>query len=145
MSRHGGVVGDGLDGPEEPDDGTAWRPPGAHPESEPLFTAPRRRPTMATETVDRRASHRRSILVTSIATLVGVAAGVLSSMLATGPGDTLGLALVAAGVFAGLGAMRLVGVDVEEFSTKDHLYVAFMVFSLWFVTWTILLTTGASL
>ena len=100
---------------------------------------------MATETVDRRASHRRSILVTSIATLLGVAAGVLSSMLASGPGDTLGIALVAAGVFASLGAMRVVGVEVEDFSTKDHLYVAFMVFSLWFVTWTILLTTGTSL
>jgi hypothetical protein len=37
--------------------------------------------------------------------------------------------------------MRLVGVDVSEFGTKDHLYNAFMTVSLWYVTWGVLLTT----
>ena len=100
---------------------------------------------MATETVDRRASHRRSILVTALASLAGVIAGLASSSLASGPSDTLGVAVAAGAVFAAMGAMRLAGVDVEEFSTKDHLYVAFMVVSLWFVVWTIMLTAGASL
>jgi hypothetical protein len=100
---------------------------------------------MATETVDRRAAHRRSLKVTALACLAGVVAGLISSMLAGGPSDTVGVAVAAAAVLVSLGAMRLVGVDVREFSTKDNLYVAFMVFSLWFVVWTILLTTGTSL
>ena len=100
---------------------------------------------MATETADRQASHRRSILVTALASLGGIGAGLLSSSLASGPSDTMGITMVAAGILVVLGAIRMVGVDVEGFSTKDHLYVAFMTFSLWFVTWTIMLTTGASI
>lgn len=94
-----------------------------------------------TETLDRQAQHRRSITVTSVASLGGVAAGVLSTFVASGPTDTLGLAIVFAATFAELGVMRVLGVDVGEFSTKDHVYVAFMTFSLWFVTWGILLTS----
>ena len=100
---------------------------------------------MATETADRRAAHRRSLKVTALASLAGVAAGVLSSSLAAGPSDTIGLAVAGAAVFVSIGAMRLVGVDISEFSTKDNLYIAFMVVALWFVTWTIMLTTGTSL
>ena len=100
---------------------------------------------MATETGDRRAQHRRSLKVTATATLVGVVAGVATPMVTTGPSDRLGLAVVFGAFLASMGVMRLLGVDVEEFSTKDHLYIAFMTFSLWFMTWTILLETGARL
>ena len=99
---------------------------------------------MATESVERRAAHRRGLKVTALACIGGVIAGLLSASLATGPRDTLGVAIGAAAVFASIGAMQLVGVDISEFSTKDHLYVAFMTFSLWFVVWTILLTTGTT-
>jgi len=94
---------------------------------------------MATETVDRRAQHRRSLKVTATASLVGLVAGVITPFVTTGPSDRLGVAIAAAAVFATLGIIRLLGVTVEEFSTKDYLYVAFMVFALWFMTWTILL------
>ena len=100
---------------------------------------------MATETADRRAAHRRSLKVTAAATLTGVVAGVVTPMVTAGPTDRLGLAVAVAAVIASLVAMRGLGVDVDDFSTKDHLYVAFMVFSLWFMTWTIMLETGASL
>jgi len=100
---------------------------------------------MATETVERRAAHRRSLKVTALASLAGVVAGLLSPLVTSGPTDTMGVTIAAVAVLVSLGVMRLVGVDVEEFSTKDHLYVAFMTFALWFVTWTILLTTGTSL
>ena len=43
-----------------------------------------------------------------------------------------------------LGEAGLVAVDVQEFGAKDILYVAFMTFSLWFVSWTVLLTTGTT-
>jgi hypothetical protein len=100
---------------------------------------------MATESVDRRAQHRRSLKVTATASLAGVAGGVVTPMVTSGPADQLGVAVVIGAVLATLGILRLLGVDVDDFSTKDHLFVAFMTFSLWFMTWTIMLQTGASL
>lgn len=100
---------------------------------------------MATETADRRAAHRRGVKVTAIASLAGILAGLLSSVVASGASDRVGVAVLFGGILVGLGLMRVVGVEVEEFSTKDHLYVTFMTFSLWFITWTILLTTNTTL
>lgn len=94
-----------------------------------------------TETLDRKAQHRRSITVTSVASIGGVAAGLAAAALASGPTDTLGIAMLFAATFIELGIMRGLGVDVSEFSTKDHIYVGFMTFALWFVTWGILLTS----
>ena len=69
----------------------------------------------------------------------------MTPSLTSGPADQLGLAVVVGAMLAVLGVLRLLGVDVDEFSTKDHLFVAFMTFSLWFMTWTIMLETGATL
>ena len=93
-----------------------------------------------TETVDRKASHRRSLKVTTIATLGGVVAAFASEAVITNPGSRNGLLVVFALVAVELGLMRLSGVDISDFSTKDHLYVAFMTFAMWFVAWGVLLT-----
>ena len=100
---------------------------------------------MATETLDRAAAHRRSLKVTATASIVGVVAGLLTQVVAAGPADSVSIMVVIGAVLAVLGISRLLGVDVDDFSTKDHLYVAFMTFTLWFVTWTILLTAGTTL
>jgi hypothetical protein len=100
---------------------------------------------MATETesgeeLTPRARHRRSITVTAITSLAGVAAGVVSNEVAAGATDRLALVVLAAAVGLAFGAIRVAGVDVSGFSKKDAVYVVFMAFSLWFVTWSILLT-----
>ncbi|MFB6121564.1 MAG: hypothetical protein ABEJ68_10660 [Halobacteriaceae archaeon] len=103
---------------------------------------------MATETsgepqsLDERAPHIKSVVVTAIASLGGVAAGLVSDAVASGPGDTLALATLGGFALAGLVLMRLVGVDVSDFGAKDNLYVFFMTFALWFITWGILLTSA---
>ena len=101
---------------------------------------------MATEQVsERRSSHVRGITVTTLATLAGVAAAFVSAaFLGTAAKDQLGLAIVGAFVVVQLPLLQVFGIDVDEFSTKDYLYVVFMTFSLWFVTWTILLTSGVT-
>lgn len=99
---------------------------------------------MATETADAKTAHRRGMKVTAIATLGGVAAGIATPMVTSGPSDTLGLTVMLGAILLELGLMQATGVDVGEFSTKDHLYIVFMTFSLWFIVWTILLTTGVS-
>ena len=82
--------------------------------------------------------------VTTITALGGVAAGLLSAFLAESATDQIGLAILLAALLANLGLMRVVGVDVANFGAKDHLYNAFMTFSLWYVTWGVLLTSGVS-
>ncbi|MGB9986745.1 hypothetical protein [Salarchaeum japonicum] len=100
---------------------------------------------MSTETASRMDAHRRGVTVTTVACLAGVAAGVLSSVLATGATDTTGLGLAIVAMLVNLGVLRVVGVNVSEFGAKDHLYTGFMTFALWFITWGILLTESVSL
>ena len=97
---------------------------------------------MSTEQVsERRSSHIRGVTVTAVATLAGVVAALVSAaFLGLAAKDQVGLAIVAGFVFVQLPVLQAIGIDVEDFSTKDHLYVLFMTFSMWFVTWTILLT-----
>ncbi|MFC4550638.1 MULTISPECIES: hypothetical protein [Halorussus] len=102
---------------------------------------------MATKSVsERRKSHMRGVTVTAVATLAGVAAALASSALVgLAAKDQLALGVVGGFTLAQLPVMQVLGIDVNDFSTKDYLYVLFMTFSMWFVTWTILLTNGVTL
>lgn len=97
---------------------------------------------MATETGGAVSPHIRGVTVTTVACVFGVAAGVASAVLSGGPGDTLGLAILGGAVLVQFPLLGLVGIDVSDFSTKDRIYVAFMTFAMWFITWALLLTTG---
>jgi hypothetical protein len=85
-------------------------------------------------------SYRRSITVTSIATILGLVGGVISARLATGPTDQVALGVWLGTALVSFVVMRVFGVDITEFSAKDNLYVLFMSFALWFITFSILLT-----
>ncbi|EMA41566.1 EMC6-like membrane protein [Halococcus hamelinensis] len=101
---------------------------------------------MSTETVHGRPDdHMRSLTVVALTSLSGIAAALVSSTLAGDAAQaTVGLYPLAAAILVQLPALRLLGIDVEEFGLKDNLYVAFMTFAFWFVTWTILLTAGTA-
>jgi len=98
---------------------------------------------MATETGERFSPHLRGVTVTTTATLLGLIAGVASAVLAGDPRDMIGLALLVGAIGIQLPFYRLVGIDVDDFSTKDYLYIGFMTGVLWFMTWGLLLTTNA--
>ena len=101
---------------------------------------------MATEqSVDRRAAHIRGLTVTSLAAFAGIVAGLLSSAVASSATDRVGLYILVGFIVVQFGILQVLGVDVSEFSTKDYLYIAFMTFALWFVTWGVLLSEGVSL
>lgn len=90
-------------------------------------------------------SYMRSITVTTLATLFGVLAAILSVLFATAngqPDDVTGGLILLAAVLVQFPLYKFMGIDVEDFGVKDQLYVAFMTFALWFVTWSLLLTTG---
>lgn len=99
---------------------------------------------MATETADKRGRHLRGVTVTGIASLAGIAAGLVTPVIDPSGTSVLGLAAVFAGIVFGMGVMYLFGIDVTNFSKKDHLFVTFMVFALWFITLTIILTSGVT-
>lgn len=99
---------------------------------------------MATETVDRRSGHHRSVIVTTLACLAGIVAAVISEfVIAAGPTDNMALYVLVGAILVQFPILQVSGFDMDDFSTKDYLYVAFMTFSLWFVSWTMLLTVSA--
>ncbi|NGM68316.1 hypothetical protein G6M89_04710 [Natronolimnobius sp. AArcel1] len=110
---------------------------------------------MSTESISDRREHIRSISVTALSALLGVAAA-FASMAITGDvssfetasaaaGDTRALLLVVGAILA-----QIIFYDVtsiygdDEFGMKHYLYVTFMTFSFWFVVWGIMLTAEAA-
>ncbi len=97
---------------------------------------------MSTETGEKLDSHHQSLIVIMATTLGGIGAGIVTNTIAAGPSDQVALAMVGVALAVELVIMQITGVDVRGFSTKDQLYVLFMTFSMWYVAWTILLSTG---
>ena len=108
---------------------------------------------MATDAVDRREAHIRGLTVTTLASVAGIIAALLSAAMVMGPGtpvteaatDELSVYILAGVTIAQFPVLRILGIDVDDFGGKDFVYVVFMTFSLWFVCWTIFLTTGTAL
>jgi len=98
---------------------------------------------MATETADGLTGHVRSVTVTTLASLMGIVAALVSEYgLEAAPTGRINVFVVLGAVLVQLPILQAVGVDTQEFSTKDHLYIAFMTFSLWFISWTMILTAS---
>lgn len=102
-----------------------------------------------TETGAGLTGHVRGVTVTTLACLGGVVAAIVAGVVVgTSPeaaSDTRALAFLVAAIAGQYPVLKVVGVDISDFGPKDHLYVAFMTFTLWFITFTILLTSGTSL
>lgn len=103
---------------------------------------------MATDTADRYSPHLRGLTVTALASTMGIVAAAVSSVVTAGAANPatnpMGLYVLAGAILVQFPVLKVVGIDVSEFSGKDYAYVAFMTFALWFVCWTILLTTGTT-
>jgi uncharacterized membrane protein len=110
---------------------------------------------MATETGNGWDEHVRSVTVTTLAAVFGIVAAIASSILTADMVAAGNLAeasrsqepqlVVLVAILVQLPIVRFVGFyDDEEWSTKTMLFIAFMTFSFWFVTWGILLATRAT-
>jgi len=98
---------------------------------------------MATETVDEMSAHMRGLTVTTIAAVAGLAAGVASDVVAGGdPQSQIGLGILAVAILVQFPILHVLGIEYDGLGTKDKVYVAFMTFSLWFVSWGILLASS---
>ena len=94
----------------------------------------------------------RSVIVTTCASLLGMLAGIAAMLFATTQvgaepetDNLLGFAILMGAVFVQFPLYSILGMEPEEFGTKTQLYVFAMTLFMWFITWTVLLTTGALL
>ena len=104
---------------------------------------------MSTESADQRESHLRSVTITTITALAGVGAAIASAYLA---GDVSAAdaaknqqaqLVVLAAIVVQFPLYSILGYD-DFGGVKDFLFVVFMTFSLWFLTWGIILMTGVT-
>ncbi|GAB6879720.1 hypothetical protein JCM17823_19940 [Halorubrum gandharaense] len=95
----------------------------------------------------RITGHTRSVVVTTICCLAGIAAGVVSAAyVGTTPeaaGETTAVLVMGVFVLAQYPIYKVIGVG--DFGVKDNLFVAFLTFTLWFISYTILLTSAVNL
>jgi len=103
---------------------------------------------MATESAAGLSDHMRGVTVTTSACLGGIIAGLASAVVVgTSPEaatDMQAVLILGIAVFAQFPILKLVGVDIADFGIKDNLFVSFMTFCLWFITYAILLTSAVS-
>jgi hypothetical protein len=99
---------------------------------------------------EKQVEHRGRIKRTLVACFMGILAGGLSFYLSGTPDPVsglqenaiIGVLLLMAGVVFQKHIFMLIRIDYMELNKKDWFYQSFMTFALWFMTWTILLTTS---
>ncbi|MFC6951493.1 hypothetical protein [Halorubellus litoreus] len=104
---------------------------------------------MATETQSQRQAHVLAVTRTGIAAGLGVAAAFGSWFLtqdmtaaAASKDQTAQLIVLAAVVVQPL-LQQAMGIYKDDFGAKDFLFILLITFSMWFVTWTVILTSDA--
>ncbi|MDJ1432127.1 hypothetical protein [Halostagnicola sp. A-GB9-2] len=105
---------------------------------------------MSTESISDRYEHIRSISVTALSALLGVAAAFACLYLyGTGEGgaeNQEALLVVLGAIIIQFPLIQVSGIyNEDEFGFKHYLFIGFMTFALWFVTWGILLTTEVTI
>ena len=98
---------------------------------------------------EKQIEHRKRIKRTLVACFMGILTGGLSFYLSGAPNQItglqptaiIGLILLAAGIVFQRHVFMLIKIDYMELTGKDWFYQGFMTFALWFITWTLLLTT----
>jgi len=98
---------------------------------------------------DKQAEHIERIKRTLIACLLGMFAGVLSFFSGGVPNahglqnnGLLGFMMMLAGIVIQRHVFILLRMDTSRLGAKDWFYQGFMTFALWFMTWTILLSSS---
>ena len=98
---------------------------------------------MATETVDEMSSHMRGLTVTTLAAVAGLAAGVASDVVTGGdPTSRVAIGVLVATVLVQFPVLHVLGIEYDGLGTKDKVFIAFMTFAFWFVSWGILLAAA---
>jgi hypothetical protein len=94
---------------------------------------------------EKQAQHTDRLKRTAVACAMGILAGVLAFYADTVPtGTALGILFLLAGIVLQKYIFLALRMDYLGLTSKDWLYQGFMTFSLWFISWTILLSASPS-
>jgi len=111
--------------------------------STPQETQPKKKLTRE----EKQAAHVQRITRTTVACIAGLVSGVLSFFLAgtpdalgIQPGVSIGILLLAVAIAVQRYVFPFLGAGSPPLTTKDWFFQGFMTFSLWFISWTVLLS-----
>lgn len=96
---------------------------------------------MSDSASDDGTDRRSQILLTLVPTFAGIGAAIVSSILASGATDMVGVIVLGGFTLSSVGIGRLT--TNRDFGAKDYLYMAFLASFSWFMLWAILLTAAA--
>lgn len=80
---------------------------------------------------------------TFIPAIFGIIGGIISIITISEPESSFGLIIVVLMILAQIPIYAQLGFKINEFKPKDWLYISFMTFVSWFVTWGLFLNVGA--
>lgn len=90
---------------------------------------------------ERLAYHMRGIKMTLLPTVLGIAAGFISSpYVLSASYSSFSLLILAIAIYMQKLILPKLGVEAKTLDLKAWFYLSFMTFAFWFITWTIILT-----
>ena len=131
-----------MAGEANPEKEKVPRPEGEKAQEKATEKAPKKKLT----TAEKQAQHMDRLKRTAVACMMGILGGVLSFGIDAAPpgttvaGTALGILLLLAGIVFQKYIFLALRMDYFSLTSKDWFYQGFMTFSLWFITWTILLS-----
>lgn len=135
---------------EETAENTAVESVATEPET-PKQTAPPKKKETPEEKVARKTSeHVGRNIRTAIACFFGIIAGIASYFLAGTPSEIdgtqaspiIGILVLLVFIVIQKTVFIVIKIDVEKLGKKDWFYQGFMTFAVWYLTWTIILSTS---
>jgi NAD-dependent dihydropyrimidine dehydrogenase PreA subunit len=111
---------------------------------------PKKKETPEEKTARKTAEHAERNIRTAIACFLGIIAGIASYFLAgtpsaadgTQPSPLIGILILMVFIVMQKTVFLLIRIDITKLGKKDWFYQAFMTFALWYLTWTIILSTS---
>lgn len=93
---------------------------------------------------ERVANHIKSIKMSVMPAIMGFIAGALSSPYILPPEQAnFSFLILALAIYAQKYISPLIGINSKEFGYKDWIYLGFLTFAYWYVTWTIIINGPA--
>ncbi|MDR3101707.1 MAG: 4Fe-4S binding protein [Methanocalculaceae archaeon] len=117
---------------------------------EPKQIAPPRKKTPEEKVASKKIEYSARVVRTLIACTLGLIAGIASFFLAGTPdaefgeqaAPLIGILILLVAVVIQRTIFRLIWIDTKNIGMKDWFYQVFMTFVMWYLTWTMILTTS---
>lgn len=91
---------------------------------------------------ERIAQHMRGIKMAVVPSILGIAAGLLSSPIVLSPeNQSFSFLILAIAIYVQKFMFPAIGIKSSEFGFKDWFFLSFMTLAYWYLTWTLILNS----